>query len=196
MKRNRTNQYSKPTTLTALLLVLLLLISGCADPSAMAGEDVTTAAEVSNSDPDSTKLPEEIILLNEFLSDELIIEIDNAYINQYNKSLQFDQTEQYAVWYLGTYDDGIVFYKKFIPRDTLHLSWVDELDVGDIVFSLSSYDTLCIYKNGKVTQVYDAYENGELSEEYTLLIVEQYGKLMNRFFPEANLIRPRPNRWE
>ena len=54
MKRNRISQYSKPTTLTALLLVLLLLISGCADPSAMAGEDVTTPAEATTTVPATT----------------------------------------------------------------------------------------------------------------------------------------------
>ena len=54
MKRNQTNQYSKPTTLTALLLILLLLFSGCADPSAMAGENVTTPAEATTTAPATT----------------------------------------------------------------------------------------------------------------------------------------------
>ena len=188
MKRKQINKHAKLTVLTSLLLILTLLISGCSDPSAMAGESVTTATEATTeAEPTTTAEPSPI---NQVLSDEMTAKIDSAYMETYNKSLQFEQTEQHAVWYLGTYDNGIVFYKKFVPPTGMHISYVEELVVADKVFSLSSYDTLCVYKDGAVKQVYDAYEDGEMSEENVLLILEQYDKLMNRLLNWSDAVRP------
>ena len=94
MKRKQINKHAKLTVLTSLLLILTLLISGCSDPSAMAGESVTTATEATTeAEPTTTAEPSPI---NQVLSDEMTAKIDSAYMETYNKSLQFEQTEQHA----------------------------------------------------------------------------------------------------
>ena len=105
-------------------------------------EDVTT------SEPESESIA--IIPLNEAFSDEITAEIDAAYIEKYSYSLDLDQTGIYEVLYLGTYNDGIVFYKKYEIPDGPFISWVDELEIAGREFSLSSMDALCVYKNGTV----------------------------------------------
>ena len=93
MKRNRTNQYSKPTTLTALLLVLLLLISGCADPSAIAGENVTTSAEatttaVTTARPDGlVKKICQATVEDDFSGDKILFGVFPEY-NQYEYTVE------------------------------------------------------------------------------------------------------------
>lgn len=169
----------KPFSVILLLVVSALLMG------ILAGCD---RSEISVTTPEPEPAP--IVPINEVFSDEMKAKIDEAYMEAYNKSLQFEQTGEHAVWYLGTYDNGIVFYKKFLPPDGMHISYVEELAVADKVFSLSSNDTLCVYKDGAVKQVYDAYEDGEMSEENALLVLEQYDKLMNRLLNWSDAVRP------
>ncbi len=142
------------------------------------------------SSPGTTTEPNVIAPMNEVFSDEMNAKIDAAYIEKYNRSLEFHQTGIHEVWYLGTYNDGIVFYKKFERSEDIFISYVEEIEVAGWQFSLASSDALCVYKDETVKRVDEAYEDGWLSDANVAQIIEQYDKVMNRLFNGSSNSRP------
>ena len=194
MKRNRTNQYSKPTTLTALLLVLLLLISGCADPSAMAGENVTTSAEATTEVETTTEAAPATTTEPTFLAvpadgtpfEELSEEFKAEILQAWRKMTGLD--ESYG---LGWANDGsgahhyygicegfvIIFHRSIVNAEEVKI-------IGNTLFWESRWFSLMVYRNGELEGLEEAYSNGLVSDAALSFVLEQHEKMLKERFGE------------
>ena len=194
MKRNRINQYSKPTTLTALLLVLLLLISGCADPSAMAGEDVTTAAAATTEVETTTEAAPATTTEPTFLAvpadgtpfEELSEEFKAEIIQTWRKMYELDESYG-AGWandgsgafhYYGIYDGYVtVFDRGITAAETIII-------IGNELFWESYGFSIWIYRNGNIITLGDAYADGLVSDAALSLISERHKQMLKERWGE------------
>ena len=188
MKRTHNNRYSKPTVLTVLLLILTLLISGCADPSAVAGESVTGATEVTTTEPAALVIPADGTAFEE-LPEAFKAEIEQAYAKQNSKEvfLGWANDNTGCVHYYGIYDGCVVLYEQAMTCES------EEIKIGNELFWDTMGFNLFACRNGEIVYLAKAYESGwmddnaisKIADRHTQMLKQRFGDKYEEFNAEA-----------
>ena len=194
MKRKQINKHAKLTVLAALLLILTLLISGCADPSTMAGESVTTATEATTeaettteaapattTEPAFLAVPADGTPFEE-LSEEFKAKIMEKTVNLLGYALLGwgNDGSGSLFYYYGIYDGCVVCftYSAMINAEETKI-------IGNELFYYPHWFNLLVFRSNEDTSLEIAYENGWISDDSLALISEQHKQMLEERFGKS-----------